>query len=90
MTAYSGKGLLGGQQTVLANFFAGDVNSRGGVRVAVKNLDGDARADIVVGAGAGAGSRVTAYAGKSIGAGTPPELYAFDAVGGFVGGVFVG
>ena len=90
VTAYSGKGLLGGQQTVLANFFAGDVNSRGGVRVAVKNLDGDNRADVVVGAGVGAGSRVTAYAGKSIGAGTPPELYAFDAVGGFVGGVFVG
>ena len=91
VTAFSGKGLLGGQQTVLANFFAGDVNSRGGVRVAVKNLDGDARADLVVGAGTAAGSRVTSYAGKAVGAsGTPPELFAFDALAGFAGGVFVG
>ena len=36
---------------VTSNFFAGDVNSRDGIRVAEKNLDGDARADLVVGAG---------------------------------------
>ena len=90
VTAFSGLSLLANQQVPLANFFAGDVNSRGGVRVAVKNLDGDASADLVVGAGTGAGSRVTAYAGKSLGAATPPELFAFDALAGFAGGVFVG
>ncbi len=91
VTAFDGKSLLGNVQTPVANFFAGDVTSRGGIRVAVKNLDGDKRAEIVVGAGTAAGSRVTAYAGTAITpAGTPPELFAFDAFTGFAGGVFVG
>src|SRR5262249_37948877 len=53
--ALSGKDLVqsNGQQTPVANFFAGDVDSRGGVRVGVKNLDNDNKADLVVGAGAG-------------------------------------
>ena len=90
VTAFSGKDLLSNVQTPLANFFGGDVNNRGGVRVSVKNLDGDNLADVVVGSGTGAGSRVTAYAGKSINVPTPPELFAFDALAGFSGGVFVG
>ena len=92
--ALSGKDLVqsGSASPVqLANFFAGDVNNRGGVRLAVKDLDGDTRADLVVGSGTGAGSRVTAFAGKSIPTnGAPPELFAFDAFAGFTGGVFVG
>jgi hypothetical protein len=89
--ALSGKALLAGSQVQVANFFAGDVNNRGGVRVAVKDLGGDGRADLVVGSGSGAGSRVTGYLGKSIAAdGTPPEQFGFDAFPGFTGGVFVG
>ena len=89
--ALSGKALLSNTQTQLANFFAGDVNNRGGVRVAVKNLDGDAKADLVVGAGTGGGSRVTAYLGKTVPTdGVPPEALGFDAFAGFTGGVFVG
>src|SRR5262249_58738970 len=42
----------------LANFFAGDPGTRGGVRVAAKDLDGDSRADLVVGNGTGARARV--------------------------------
>ena len=90
VTAFSGKDLLSNTQTPLANFFGGDVNNRGGIRVSVKNLDGDNLADVVVGSGTGAGSRVTAYAGKAINVPTPPELFAFDAIAGFSGGVFVG
>ena len=90
VTAFNGLDLLSGKQTPVANFFGGDVNNRGGVRVSVKNLDGDNLADVVVGSGTGAGSRVTAYAGKSISGATPPELFAFDALAGFSGGVFVG
>ena len=57
----------------------------------VEDDDGDTRADLVVGSGTGAGSRVTAYLGKNVGpAGTPAEQFAFDAFPGFAGGVFVG
>jgi hypothetical protein len=74
----------------LANFFAGDPTSRGGVRVAAKDLDGDNRADLVT--GAGAGGAIAAYVGSAIPVdGQPPELWSFaDAFPGFTGGVFVG
>jgi hypothetical protein len=92
--AISGQGLLasnGQSQTPLANFFAGDVNNRGGIRVATRELDGDGRADLVTGSGAGGGSRVTGYLGTNLSAaGTPPEAFAFDAFPGFAGGVYVG
>jgi hypothetical protein len=89
--ALSGRDLLGGTQTQVANFFAGDVENRGGIRVTTKDLDDDGRADIVVGDGTGAGSQVTAYLGATIPAdGTPPVHFAFDAFPGFNGGVFVG
>ncbi len=83
--AIDGKSLLSNQYVTLANFFGGDVNSRGGIRVAVKNLDGDTKADLVV----GAGSRITGYLGANITAsGTPPAAFDFDA--GFGDGIFVG
>ena len=89
--ALSGRELLGGTPRQLANFFAGDPGNRGGVRIAVKDLDGDARADLVTGSGTGGGSRMTAYVGKDIPPdGAPPERFAFDAFPGFAGGVFVG
>jgi hypothetical protein len=90
--ALSGKDLVtGNQQVQLANFFGGDPNSRGGIRVAVKNLDVDTRGDVVVGAGAGAGSQVTAYLGKAVPSdGLPATAEQFDAFSGFTGGVFVG
>ncbi len=88
---FDGKSLLKNQYVPLANFFAGDVNSRGGIRVAVKNLDGDTRADLVVGSGSGAGSRVTGYLGRTIvTSGTPALQFDFDALAGFNGGIFVG
>jgi hypothetical protein len=89
--ALSGAGLLAGRQDVRANFFAGDTNNRGGVRIAARDLDGDGHADLTAGSGAGAGSRVTGYSGRgTVAGGTPPELFAFDALPGFAGGVFVG
>jgi hypothetical protein len=89
--ALSGHDLMQGTQTQLANYFAGNVDSRGGIHLAVKDLDGDATADLVLGAGTGSGSRVTAYLGKNIHAnGTPPEAFAFDASTEFLDGVNVG
>jgi hypothetical protein len=74
----------------VANFFAGDTENRGGIRVAAKNLDGDDRGDVVAGAGTGAGSRVTAYLGAVLSAGSTVAELSFDAFPGFPGGVFVG
>jgi hypothetical protein len=73
-----------------ADFFAGDVNNRGDVRLAVKDLDGDTKADLLTGSGTGAGSTVTAYTGASLAAGNPTQTFAIDAFPGFNGGVFVG
>ena len=71
----------------LANFFAGDTSSRTGVRLAVKNLDGDNRADLVISAGDGSAAKVIGYLGKSIGlGGMPPEEFSlFTLQGAFVG-----
>jgi hypothetical protein len=87
-----GKSLIAGVRTEVVNFFSGDPNNRGGVRVTVKNLDNDDRADILVGSGPGVPTRATAYAGSQvIGAIQPPELFSLDAtLGAFAGGVFVG
>jgi hypothetical protein len=74
----------------VTNFFAGDTADRGGVRVSAADLDRDGRADVVTGAGEGAGSRVTAYLGKDLDAGAAPAALAFDDLPGFTGGVFVG
>jgi RHS repeat-associated protein len=75
----------------LGNFFAGNPASRGGVRVAIKNLDNDAKADVVTGAGSDAGTRLTAYLGTNITpTGTPPAFFDFDAFASIGGGVFVG
>src|SRR5439155_1170062 len=51
--AVDGHSLLqNGTGTLLpvANFFAGDIENRGGIRVAVKDIDGDNKADIITGA----------------------------------------
>lgn len=89
--ALSGADILNGMETPLANFFAGDPENRGGVRLTAKNLDGDDLADLVVGAGNGAGTQLTRYLGKDITPnGTPPEHGSFDAFPGFTDGIFVG
>ena len=90
VSVLDGQDLIGsGTQTALANFFAGNVDNRGGIRVAAKNLDGDSRADLVVGDGTGAGSRVAGYLATTL-TGSPAPAFAFDAFPGFNGGVYVG
>ncbi|HEY8503470.1 MAG TPA: VCBS repeat-containing protein, partial [Gemmataceae bacterium] len=93
--ALSGRDLIdsfGATRTELANFFAGDPSGRGGVRVAAKDLDRDAYADLVTGAGDGSAPVVRRFAGASVVGNPDPaplgEQLAFAA--GFTGGVFVG
>ena len=64
-----------GSPDLLYNFFAGNVNSRAGIRVAVKNVDGDGTADIVTGEGFGRESRVRSFSGAKFSAPlTPTEI----------------
>jgi hypothetical protein len=70
----------------VANFFAGDPKSRNGVFVSARNLDDDAKSDLVV----GGGSQAIAYHGRSLANGQALPLFVLDADTGPTGGVFVG
>jgi hypothetical protein len=76
----------------LGNFFAGDPDSRGGVRLGVADLDGDGVTDIVTGSGDEQAATVTVYAGSSITptGGTPPALLNLTPFPELTNGVFVG
>jgi hypothetical protein len=80
--------------SLVANFFmAGNLADRGGARVAVTNSDGDDRADVAVGSGAGRPAKVRVYLGKDFTEGGGEPLAAeLDPSGGAVpaGGVYVG
>jgi uncharacterized protein YkwD len=76
----------GADRTVLRSFFAYPANFTGGVRVAARDQDGDGRADILVGGGAGAANPVRAYSGVTL---FQIRSYsAFDPS--FLGGCYIG
>jgi hypothetical protein len=79
--------LAAGSPVEIAGFHAYDGGFTGGVRVAVGDIDGDGRGDIVTGAGPGGGPHVRAF--KLVGS-TPVEIASFFAYDpAFSGGVFV-
>ncbi|MBN9521050.1 cadherin domain-containing protein [bacterium] len=85
--ALDGAALLGGRYGVLADFYAAPPTSRSGARVAVKNLDADTRADLVVAAGDGDDARVVGYRASYLTtASPPPEEFSIPTLP----GVFVG
>ena len=88
VSVFAGNDLLAtpSVQTRIADFFAGDPNRRDGVRVAVKDLDGDAKADLVV----AVGPTVLAYSGKGLSAGTSVADLSANLLPGQSDGVFVG
>jgi hypothetical protein len=85
--ALSGRELAagGGDPGVVLNLFAGDPGLRGGVRVAVADVDGDGRGDVLTGAGAGGDGGLRAYRGAD--GGVVTDLRPFPAPP--AGGVFV-
>jgi hypothetical protein len=74
-----------------ANFFAFDPNQRGGVRVAVKRVDGEDRGDLIVGSGDGTNAQVRVYRGLAL-SGSPTATQGIDLFGApaVPFGVFVG
>lgn len=80
VTVFSGK-----DGSVLYDFYAFDSGFRGGVSVAAGDVNADGRADVVVGAGPGAGPHVKVFSGAS-----GKELFSqFVYDPGFRGGVSV-
>src|SRR6266542_3797348 len=69
----------------LRSFFAFGSDFRGGVRVAVGDVNGDGVTDIITGAGPGAGPHVKVFDGAT--SGVIHSFFAFAP--GFAGGVFV-
>jgi hypothetical protein len=68
--------VAGAQANPIANFFvAGNSSDRGGVRVAVKNADGDGRGEVAAGNGEGSRSNVRLYFGTGFSAGGEPALF---------------
>ena len=87
--AFSGAGLMTGQFTQQATFFGSNVTSRAGIRVAVADVDGDGRSDIIT--GEADGPRVNIYLANTLtGSGPdrdPIEFLPFSAP---MNGIFVG
>jgi surface-anchored protein len=77
--------MLAGRAPVFVNLFAGNSNSRAGVRVAAVDVDGDGRSELVTGAADGSG-RVSVYTLSGGAATLKDEFDAFADLG----GVFVG
>lgn len=74
----------------LASFFTGDESSTAGVRVATQDVNFDGLADVITGAGKGAGSLVQTYLAPGLSLSTDSPFEVRDPFPGLVGGVYVG
>jgi hypothetical protein len=96
ITIFSGADLAagrfpGGGAAVLADFAVGGADPAAGVTLTTSDVDGDGRADLVVGSGRGQASVVKVYLGRTVQPGAEPVFQSFDPLGGpTANGVFVG
>ena len=95
---YSGQALLTNVKVNVANFFAatvtGSETNRGGSRVAVKDMDGDSKLDIIVSPGLNGNAKIGVFYGSNPNLNPPGGVLASDATvdlfGNFNNGLFVG
>ncbi len=76
----------GATQTTLADFYVYEPQFGGGITVAIGDVNGDDRGDVIIGAGFGGGPRVRVFSGANL-AVVLADFYAFDP--NFGGGVTV-
>jgi hypothetical protein len=77
----------------VGNFFAGDSSLRGGVRLAMRDIYGNGKSDLITSSGEGEPSQVRIYPGtNSLAYATPTDGQTLDPFGGatLADGVFVG
>ena len=86
---FDGRTLSATNQTQLASFLAFDAGFRGGVNVGAGDVTGDGFADVVVGAGPGAGAHVKVFDGRALANVQVVERASYFAYTGFNGGVTV-
>ena len=78
VTAFDGRGLVGGVVTPVVNFFAGDSAYRGGVRLAALDLNADSRPELL----ASVGTQVRAYSALELAnTPTPSPLLVVNVAG---------
>ncbi len=85
---FDGASLVAGKQVPMASFFTGNDDSRGGVRVAVADVDADGLADVVT--GEAGGPRLNLFLGKNLKTGLPGDDIEFAPFSTPMNGVFVG
>ena len=89
VSVFSGQALIAtNTRTKIANFAPANGNASTGVKVAVRDVNGDGKADILT----SSGEMVTALQGGSglPANGIPPLLFSFDPDPGLTGGVWIG
>jgi serralysin len=95
VTVYSGADLAAGRlpgagAAVLADFAVSGQNPAVLVSVGTVDADGDGKADLVVGSGAGQPAQVKVYLGKTVSGTAEPPSAVLDLGGPTTDGVYVG
>lgn len=73
----------------MADFFALDPNDRNGIRIAARDMNGDGKAELIVGSGDKASAAVRVFTGDSLGKSSPPIQSPFTDPT-TIDGVYVG
>ncbi|MGL6073520.1 MAG: hypothetical protein ACRC8S_05080 [Fimbriiglobus sp.] len=82
----------GQNRLAIANFFAGDPESRSGIRVAVKRLNSDNRSELLISSGPGQAPTVSRYDGFELSTNPNPKPTSSETLfeAEFNGGIFIG